>query len=318
MRDCDVLVVASRRSREVDGVIDGLRRIGLAVDRFAPCQFPEHDWHSWNVGWRPRTHSDPRAAWLADFGGWSVETTLVGLEREAAISEVTAFVEGALLALDAQWLNTPMAIRGSSRKLLQLRRASSLGIRVPRTCATNSADAARQFISEVGQAVVKPMANGYLTYGTQSLKFYTREVSSDATEVFDALRLSPLIFQERVDKREEVRVTVVDDWAIAVRVDLSKASDLPSVDTRQLDYSDNRAAFGKCVDRPDLLLESGRIVRALGLAYGGVDWAINAAGDAYFLECNPMGAFKWFEMCSGEDITGRLVDALVRRCRAIG
>jgi glutathione synthase/RimK-type ligase-like ATP-grasp enzyme len=318
MRDCDVLIVASRHSREVDGVIDGLRQQRLTVDRFTPCQFPEHDMQSWGAGGSGVRPAKVRAAWLADFGGWSVERTLTGLAREAAIAEAAAFAEGVLLTLDARWLNSPMAVRASSRKLFQLRRASSLGIRVPRTCATNSGDVARKFVADVGHAIVKSIANAHLTYGTQSIKFYTREIGADSNKVFDSLRFSPLIFQERVEKLEEVRVTVVDDWAVGVRVDLSKASCPRPVDTRQLDYSSNRALFSKCADRPDLLVDSTKIARELGLSYSGVDWAIDSAGQAYFLECNAMGAFKWSERCSGENITGRLVEALARRCGTIG
>lgn len=260
----------------------------------------------------------PRAAWLVDFSGWSVEKSLTGLARETAIAETMAFVDGALLALDAQWLNSPSAIRSASRKLLQLRRAAGLGIRTPRTCATNSEDVARRFVSEVGQAVVKPLAAAFLNYGSTSVKFYTRDVGAGSDSIFTGLRASPLIFQERVDKREELRVTVVDDWAVGVRFDLSKVRTPAPVDTRQLDYAAHRALFSRCEDRSDLLSASRKIVRELGLSYGGVDWAIDRTGQGHFLECNPMGSFKWCEICSAEDITGRLVEALARRCGQSG
>lgn len=318
MRDLDVLVVASRHCREVDGVIDGLRARALRVRRFAPCQFPEFDLLSWRSDERCGAFGLTRAAWLVDFSGWSVESSLTGLAREVAIAETIAFVDGALLALDTQWLNSPIAIRSASRKLLQLRRAADLGIRTPRTCVTNSQDVARHFVSEVGRAVVKPLAASYLNYGAKSVKFYTRDVVQRSEEIFSALASSPLIFQERIDKREEVRVTVVDDWAVGVRVDLSKAKIPPPVDIRQLDYAAHRELFGKCDDRSDLIEDSRRIVRELGLSYAGIDWAIGGDGQAYFLECNPLGSFKWFEICAQENITGHLVDALALRCGLTG
>lgn len=314
MRDCDVFVVASRHSREVDGVIDGLRARRLQVGRFSPCQFPEFDLRTWRSEDPFEAFGKPRAAWLVDFSGWTVEKSLTGLARETAAAEAIAFVDGALLGLDARWLNSPSAARSAGRKLLQLQRAAGLGIRTPRTCATNSEEVARRFVSEVGQAIVKPLASAYLNYGSKSVEFYTRDVGEASASVFAGLRTSPLIFQERIDKREELRVTVVDDWAVGVRVDLARIDKPAPVDTRKLDYAEHRALFSRCEDRSDLLYESRRIVSDLGLSYGGVDWAIDRSGEAYFLECNPMGSFKWFEMCSEADITGRIVEALERRC----
>lgn len=310
----DVLVVASRHNREVDGVIDGLRSVGLTVGRFSPCQYPEFDSRTWVPDAPDGTFGRCQAGWLADFSGWSVEKSLTGLGREASLTEIIAFVDGVLLSTSAKWLNAPQSIRTASRKLLQLRRAFALGITTPRTCVTNSVADAKNFISTVGRAIAKPLGASYMTYGDRSLKFYTREVDLQSADILNALSLSPMIFQERIDKTEEVRVTVIDDWAAAVKINLLALNGDVPVDTRQLDYLKYRSHFRPCPEHATLLDNSVRIVRELGLSYGGVDWAIDASGRAYFLECNPMGSFKWFEMCSGENITARLVDALSKRC----
>ena len=310
----DVLVVASRHNREVDGVIDGLRNAGLAVGRFCPCQYPEFDSRTWRIDAPDDTYGKSRVAWLADFSGWSIEKSMTGLAREAAFAETVAFAEGALLTLDAKWLNSPDCVRIASRKILQLHRARSLGILTPPTCVTNSEVDARDFIRSVGRAIVKPIASSYMTYGAQSLKFYTREVDLQSNEVFRTLAVSPLIFQQRIDKVAEIRVTVVDEWSVAVKTNLENLDICTPVDTRQLDYSKYSARFQRCLDRPDLLIDSKRIVRNLGLSYGGVDWAVDSTGAAHFLECNPLGSFKWFEICAGESITAKLVHALSKRC----
>ena len=167
-----------------------------------------------------------------------------------------------------------------------------MGIATPRTCVTNSVADAKNFISTVGRAIAKPLAASYMTYGDRSLKFYTREVDLQSNDIFHTLSLSPMIFQERVDKTEEVRVTVVDEWAAAVKINLlALNADVP-VDTRQLDYMKYRSHFQRCPEYPNLLVDSMRMVRELGLSYGGVDWAIDKTGNARFLECNPLGSFK--------------------------
>ena len=187
-------------------------------------------------------------------------------------------------------------------------------IATPRTCVTNSESDAKNFIRSVERVVAKPLAASYITYGGKALKFYTREVSLQSDDVFRALAMSPLIFQERIAKVAEVRVTVVDEWAVAVKIDLQTLGPDVPVDTRQLDYFRHRSSFTRCSEYPDLLNDSKRVVRELGLSYGGVDWAVDSTGAAHFLECNPLGSFKWFEICSEEDITARLVSAISKRC----
>lgn len=311
----DVLVVAARQTREVDGVIDRLRARGLTVSRLAVCQYPDAEQVSWSPHASHYAYGAPRAAWLRDFSGWSVESKLTGLERATAIAETAAFVEGMLLSLQTNWLSPPGAIRVSSRKLLQLKTAVDLGIAVPETCATNAPESAREFCARHSAVVVKTLASSYFTYGDKNYKFYTRRLRDGKSELLQALRLGPLILQREISKREEVRVTVVDQKAFAVKLNLETIGD-GEVDIRRLNYEQHQRAFEACFDREDLIEFSKRIVSALGLGYAGVDWAVDQDRNAYFLECNPLGSFKWFEICGGHDITGSIADALERRCRS--
>lgn len=307
-----VLVVASRSTREVDGVIDRLRTRGCEVVRLSPCQYPEWETYSWKSGGRG-AFDHVRAAWLCDFSGWSIEGELVGIEREVALAETTAFAEGLFLSMSASWLNRPEAVRSASRKLLQLATAERLGVTVPPTCITNDAQEARRFCGQNDRVVAKPLATGFIRYGPDLLKTYTRALDADADSIFNGLSRGPLIFQGRIDKVEEIRCIVVDGEAVLVRFDLRGLSP-ELVDIRTLDYARERARFTACIDRPDLAKASKSIVGALGLSYGCLDWAVDARGHAFFLECNPLGSFKWFEICGGADITGHISDALVRRC----
>ena len=310
----DILIVAARRNREIDGVIDGLRDHGLAVRRLATCQYPECE----SITWTPEAnlgniYGSPRVAWLCDFSGWSFEDRLTGLEREVAVSESTAFVEGSLLDLDCKWLNSPQAARSASRKLYQLGVARRLGVAIPETCVSNSSSVIRDFCKSHARVVAKTLSVGFVRYDGQQIKFYTRRVDETDDKVFDGLRFGPLIFQVEIEKTEEIRVTVVDDQAFAVRFSLSGIGS-DEVDIRRHDYKSHRDAFSACHDRPDILDASRKISRALNLSYAGIDWAVDVGGQAFFLECNPFGSFKWFEMCSGQDITSAITQALVRRC----
>ena len=111
-------------------------------------------------------------------------------------------------------------------------------------------------------------------------------------------------------KQGKVLITFLENSDIDLQ---TLGPDVP-VDTRQLDYFRHRSSFTRCSEYPDLLNDSKRVVRELGLSYGGVDWAVDSTGAAHSLECNPLGSFKWFEICSEEDITARLVSAISKRC----
>lgn len=306
-----VLIVASHKTREVDGVIDVLKARGFEVVRFAPCQYPGVDHYSWRSGESATLHA-PSAAWLCDFSGWSFEAGLTGLEREVAFSETAAFAEGLFLSLDTHWLNAPAAVRSASRKLLQLATAKRLGIQIPETCITNDAEAARRFCGEHDGTIAKALATGFISHGGRSLKLYTRTVDETCDAIFDGLHTGPLIFQKRITKVAEVRAIVIDDAVVLVRVDLIGLSDI--IDIRTLNYTDERFRFQNCTDRSDIADASLRIVSALGLSYGCIDWAIEADGSMQFLECNPLGSFKWFELCGGQDVTSMIANSLERRC----
>lgn len=310
-----VLIVAAQQSREVDGVIDELRLRDLNVLRFTPCQFPEFSPLSWEPGSARSVFGGPNAAWLFDFSGWSVERSLTGLDREISIAESEAFVEGALLALDTNWLNSPDKIRIASKKILQLKVASDLGIKIPTTLVTNKPEDATTFIIENGDVIAKSLSTGFVTYGGDTLKLYSRRVNLGSSAILEGLRLGPLIFQGLIRKSEEIRTIVVDDSVFAVRADLRGLEDR-NVDIRQLDYKAERRRFGSCTDRSDIIEMSRKVISSLNLSYGCMDWAIDGRGTAYFLECNPLGSFKWFEICGGEDITNCIAEALVARCQA--
>jgi glutathione synthase/RimK-type ligase-like ATP-grasp enzyme len=311
--NCDVLVIAARHTREVDGVIDKLRDRGLSVMRLAICQYPESKEITWSPDRAARAFGGPRVAWLCDLSGYSTESTLVGLSRAVSLAECQSFIEGSLLAIGAHWLNPPATVYVASLKVFQLAVARTLGIQAPETCVTNAPEEARKFIARHQSVVAKSLATGFITYGGQSYKFFTRRVLQNDEATIHALRFGPLIFQEEVIKSEEIRVVVVDNETFAMRLDLKAINSL-EVDIRSLDYQSHQAMFSDCTDRHDLFEASRRIVKALGLAYGCLDWAVDRAGNAYFLECNPLGSFKWAEICTGLDISGSIASALHRRC----
>ena len=127
-------------------------------------------------------------------------------DRGFARGECAAMVAGLWQCLDAEWVNDPDRDEAASRKMWQLRVASELGLRVPRTCMTNGPERALAFIdSEPGPVVFKSFSATEVTWRE------TRMVRDQDRGLFDRVRLAPVIFQECIPGGFDIRVTMVGD-----------------------------------------------------------------------------------------------------------
>ena len=112
----------------------------------------------------------------------------------------------AVVCLDAVWVNDPDRDEAASRKMWQLKVASEIGLRVPRTCMTNSPERARQFIAgEPGDVIYKAFS------ATPETWRETRVVTETQIGQLDQVRLAPVIFQEAIPGGCDIRVTMVGD-----------------------------------------------------------------------------------------------------------
>ncbi len=311
-----VLIVTHRRALEVDGVIDELRKRRARVSRLNMCQFPEHETLSISDGAEVvRLSRKFDSGWLHDVGFFTTARSLVGIRRDISLRECSSFLNGYLFSVDCKWLNDPRAINFASNKIVQIDTASSLRVPIPHSLITNDPSEAREFVKANGRTIVKTLGTGYLDYGRQQLKFYTRRFSALSDDFLKGLRFGPVIFQAEVVKKREVRVTVVEDKAFSTQLDCVA---LPTefADIRQLDYVQYRQHFSRASGVDRLETWSKAIMSRLGLSYAALDWAIDESGKAYFLECNPLGSFKWSEVCGDFKISEAIASALMRRARS--
>src|SRR5262245_14245809 len=136
-----------------------------------------------------------------------------GLEpriREGCVREIAAALRGWRAALeDVRWVNPFGAGAAAENKLKQLRLARALGLRVPRTLVTSDPEALRAFHAEVGALVTKMLTPLSISMGKADLFVRTSELREEDLADLDGLRMSPMVFQERIEKRRELRVACV-------------------------------------------------------------------------------------------------------------
>ncbi len=147
------------------------------------------------------------------------------------------------------------------------------GYPVPRSLSTNSPDKARKFITDVGEAVVKP------AIGVGS----TRLVTEQDAERLDELRPCPALFQERIHGRT-LRVHIVGDTVVlALRIITDGG-----VDSRSGEQYFEFIKLGR--EDETRICEANRM---LGLHYAAWDVIEGNEGSIKYLDCNPGPYIMW-------------------------
>jgi glutathione synthase/RimK-type ligase-like ATP-grasp enzyme len=237
--------------------------------------------------------------------------------RRVAESELRATLEGALFALEpALWMNHPHANRRARSKLLQLSLATRLGFHVPETRVTADPQEIRDlYRSWKGQMVTK-LAGGQLSGNTADSLYLIPTTLVTADDLKDEASLSacPAIYQRRVDRRHELRVTVVGDEVFACRIATEKLKPT-QVDWRELGYK--ALDLEPCELDGALANRCRALSRELGLEIAGIDLIVTPQNETVFLEINAVGQWAFVQEATGLPITAaiarRLANATISR-----
>ena len=205
--------------------------------------------------------------------------------------------------IDAPWMNPPARDEVAGRKLLQLKIAAELGLRIPRTLVTSDPDQARSFIAELGveRTVFKTFSC------THEIWRETRLVGRQELDLLDSVRLAPVIFQEYIPADADLRITLVGESIFPA-----------AIHNRETDYPvDFRMSLGQALTEatelpPEVERKLHALMKCLGLVYGAVDMRRTPKGEHVFLEINTAGEFLFVEERTDLPISSAVADWLVR------
>lgn len=235
-----------------------------------------------------------------------------GLEpdiRAGCEREIGATLRGWLARLDGvRWVNPLEANALAGDKLRQLRVARELGLRVPRTLVTNDPDEVRAFREEVGPLVTKMLTPLSISMGKAGRFVRTSRVRDEDLADLDGLRVSPMVFQEEVAKRLELRVACVGGEAFVGAIDAS------STDEGATDWRGARpdeVAWRLAELDPAVAGALATMLERLGLRYGAADLILTPDGETVFLELNPAGEWGMLERDLGLPIGAALARQLL-------
>jgi ATP-grasp ribosomal peptide maturase len=307
-----VLVVTSLHDPTADVVISELHGRGVPVVRLDSGDFPASlsvEAEITEHGLQGRLLTPSRTADLANVralyyrrpSGFAFPH-LDEQDARFALTQARYGLGGVLAALPGcLYVNHPHRIGDAEFKPAGLAAAAAAGFLVPPTLITSSPDAAREFIKRHGAVIYKPLSNP--VYRVDGVSSAVKVAEAAEADIDDDVAGTAHLFQERVPKVADVRVTVIGGEVFCVRID----SDL--LDWRT-DYS--RLTYTSVEAPPGIRPALRRYMDHFGLVFGAFDFAVGEDGRWWFLECNPSGQWHWLETETGLPMTAALADLLER------
>lgn len=214
--------------------------------------------------------------------------------RTACLQQSEQALYGTIAALDCLQVDPLSAVRRADHKEVQLKMASHFGLEIPRTLISNCPDQVREFYRECrGQMIAKTLGSFAVDREGRQEVVYTSIVREEHLQQLESLSYSPMLFQELVPKRIELRATVVGSKVLTAWVD-SQGSDRSSVDWRRdgVGLIDRWAEY----DLPVSVAEGLRkLTGYFGLSYGAADLVVTPDGRLVFLELNSGGEWFWLQ-----------------------
>ena len=314
------LLITERFEPTADVLITELRRRGVPFLRWNLDQFPlgsSLSYHLSNGNFGAEISTDGRklnldsvaSVWCRGFWPTGFPSDLGRVERKFAEEESQRALDGLITVTSALWINHPHNHLRANSKPAQLFVARQVGLEIPPTIITNEPDEVSSFVSQThGETVYKALSQSLELDPGKAL--FTGLVTQRELLKLDLIRVSPGIFQVRVPKSYELRVTVVGSRLFVGKIH-SQSSNETRIDWRHKPFEIDPEPIQLT---PDIEAKIYALMKFFGLVYGALDFIVTPEGQHIFLEVNPAGQYMWVESKTGLPITAALVDELSDPC----
>lgn len=226
-------------------------------------------------------------------------------------AESSAALTGFLGQLShARFLDPLASVLEANDKVRQLRCALQHGLKIPPTLISNDPARVRRFFAACEGRVIAKMLHA-LSYSMwpAPLSVPTSEVRQEDLRHLDSLSLSPMVFQERMEKGLELRVAYVGGQCFVGGID-ARASPDGHIDWRRAQPQDCGWQKAQLPEEEQGKLH--RLMQSLGLRFGAVDYIRTPGNDHVFLEVNPVGEWGMLEKSLGLPIAEAIARELTQ------
>lgn len=314
-----ILIITHTADNEaVDTVISAITAAGGEAVRFDVDLYPDatalttsFDGSAWKLYLNEIPLDDVTAVWYRR--SYHIGKNLPELmDKEylpAAMGELRRTLFGMLESLPCFQIERYSKYRRLDSKEEQLRAAEACGLLVPATCITNDPLRLQAFIRAIGKPVIAKMQSAFAIdrAGTEHVVF-TNEVTAEHLDQLPELRYCPMMFQEKLEKALELRITIVGRRIFAFSIDSQQLPDA------QVDWRKEGASLAEHWQPYTLPHETAQRLLALMdyymLNYGAIDMILTPSGEYYFLELNAAGEYYWLDKKCGHAISLHLAEVL--------
>jgi len=227
--------------------------------------------------------SSPALPSLAGLTDPRLRNSLTGHMRgeHAEITQgMTAFFDG------ARW--APHRAQARLDKVTGMLAARAAGLEIPPSLVTTSRTAARAFIEEHEDVIVKSLGNGVLRGREQNYILYTSRVQVEDLLSSEA-PLFPCLLQAYVPKEYEIRTFYLDGTCHSTAI-FSQLDPQTTVDFRRYNWkSYNRSVPVRLPSGLEAQIRD--LMTRVNLSTGSLDIIRRPDGRYVFLEVNPVGQF---------------------------
>ncbi|HUR07931.1 MAG TPA: hypothetical protein VM347_35685 [Nonomuraea sp.] len=316
-----LLIVSTRRDMHADAVVLQCAARGAPVLRLNTEDYPSRvglDLHLSAGRWTGslRVPGQPAASLDDIHSVWYRRSPQARIDHvDPDMAEFVRAEARAALAMlwqaleDRFWVSWPFAIQAAEEKAGQLTRAHRFGLQTPRTVITSDPAQIEALLAESGPR----LAAKRLGWGREMDGFvFTTPLDRALLEANrDAIALCPVLVQEYVPKRVEIRAAVVGETVFAAEIH-SQGDERTRHDVRggglQL-FKTPHARHRLPAAVADALVA---LTRSYGLAFSAPDLILTPDGEYVFLDLNPNGQWGWIENLTGLPILATLTDLLLQ------
>lgn len=227
----------------------------------------------------------------------------LSFEEQLYRSQWMAFIRNLTLFENAKWMNNPFATFKSENKMLQLKYARQCGLICPSTHLVNNVSDINLDIKNT--YAVKSLDTVILRRDTKEAFSYTNIISGRDILNSD-LRMAPVVIQDNINPKIDIRVTVVGDTIFPVKIVSSNDENGISGDWRK---QKDQVKFIP-IKLPSSIMQSCiSLTNKLGLSFGGIDLAYSL-NEYFFIEINPTGEWAWLVDSAGQRIDEAICEYL--------
>lgn len=199
-----------------------------------------------------------------------------------------------VIAPHATWINPHEGASRANCKLLQLKTAANIGLKIPPTLISNDPARIKNFLqSNKNNDVVYKTLTPVMWFEENVVRLaYTREITTKDLPSDQVLQSVPGIFQKKIKKAYELRVTYCGNYPVAVKLFSQEHRD-GKTDWRHIPPKELKLEPYKLPAKVDYLCRE--MMKKLGIVFGCFDFIVTPDGEYYFLEVNEQGQFLWIE-----------------------